>query len=207
MTKHLLKTIEELVAIVKDYPSDYARSYNNVFVEINTSNRHYGHTTKVVEIDPYRFSINDLIEAGLGSQNVFSVSVMDYHGFDVEVTDTEVTPITVASELYKWINANSDALQDKTHTVYISCKGPTYDGIEPFDISMEYDGMYWVPKYEAVLPNGMSLQDLPAKDYDLMVLPEDTSVTTYFVEAYEDDPGCGLYYIGYEFPIKDNYAS
>jgi len=171
--------------------SDFPRNPDNIFVEFNTSNSHgYGYTTKLIKVNPYTVNIGELIEAGLGSNNCFS-----HHIYDVEISEDgeSVKPITVLSEIYKFANANKETMKEP-HLVYLSKKSPDYEQKTKFEAQLVYDGIMYNLQVEDI----DTLSTMPAKNYDVQIVPADTPMRSYYQDAYEDDPGCGLYYYGWE---------
>jgi len=197
---HLTETIEALTVLVEDNYTQYPTSMDNVFIVINTS-LSYGFDTKLIKIDPFKYTVNDLIKAGITSNNVFRIDVYDYSNYDV-IEDYDKGKVEKISLLTTLNETSLEA--DKNYIAYILPKSSDYD-FYTINLSNNYynnivleDTVHSMLGYPNIKESAMDfLYYASTKYYDLII--SENILEVEINEAYEDDPGCGLYY----FNIKE----
>jgi len=179
------QVMSELIQLADN--KSYAKTLD-IFVQINIS-REYGYYTKLVKVNPYTVTIKHLIDEGLGGENIFSTRILDYRNFEVTIEGTNVKPITVLSEVYRFIKENKEILK-KEHIIYLENNHPSNIDNRIYKVKRTYDGI----SYRVEVEHPEVLRELPAKDYVIKILPYTVNMRVSHEEAYEDDPGCGLYF-------------
>ncbi len=186
----LIRTIEALNKIALDNVRNWAGSYDKVYVEYSTSNQGYGYTTKVAEVDPLKFCINDLVKLGLKSNNCFSSYVHDFHGFETVVKEDSVQKISLVNKLYERLG---DLPKDTALIVYALPLKGEYAYYE-YSAKIEYDVAQWALKIDDNI-----LDELNTYDWELHVVEASNPLSIECEDYYYDDPGCGIY----RFYIKE----